>query len=216
MTDASRAKGFSPEEGAFVEGGGGQDLAAIQAPGCPAPSLLTAAAVGALPDEMAGAVLAHLRTCGICRQVSSDLLALETEMDPLREVRILRRVTERRRAPVWRIAAVAASVTIALGGALAAGRAANPGTIPTAVALSRAAVTPPAVTVLRANKLEPRLDSSLLTWRGGSDRFVLDLPRRSSRTRPTTSKRRPRPWNGSPRSTPPAPNRPSISASAGC
>ena len=175
MTDARRAKGFSPDERAFAEDGGGQDLSAIQPPGCPAPSLLAAAAMGALPDDLARPVLAHLRDCGICRQVSSDLLELETEMDPLREVRILRRVTERRRAPVWRMAAVAASVVIALGGALAAGRAANPGTIPTAVAPPRASVAPPAVAVLRPVKLEPRMDSSLLVWRGAGDRFALDL-----------------------------------------
>ena len=174
MTTAARTKGFTPDERAFADGEQGRGLAAIAA-ACPAPALLTAAASGALPDDLAAPVRTHLEGCAICRQVQSDLLALDSEMDALEEVRVRRRVARQRGTPVWRVAALAASVTIAVGGAVLASRAFDAGAVPVAPTVARSATPPPSVRLLVASKLEPRLDASVLTWRGAEDDYMLAL-----------------------------------------
>jgi tetratricopeptide (TPR) repeat protein len=175
MTAAQRAKGLGPDEQAFVDGGPGGRLAAIEATGCPAPALLRAAAVGALPEPLASGVHGHVRSCAICRQLTADLLELDTELDMLEDARIRRRIDRGRRAPLWRVAALAASLTIAAGAGWLALTAADPGPIPPRLALSRPAAPPPSITVLAPDKLEPRVDASALVWRGASDRFQADL-----------------------------------------
>jgi hypothetical protein len=179
MRAAARSNGFTPEEQAFADGEPGRGLAAVENPGCPAPALLCAAANDALPDDLAAHVTSHLAACAICRQVQSDLLALDTELDAFENARIRRRIepqiVRRPRAAMWRVAAIAASVTLAVGGALLATGRFDAGALPPAPGLTRAAVTPPSVGILAASKLEPRLDASLLTWRGGQDDFMVAL-----------------------------------------
>jgi cytochrome c-type biogenesis protein CcmH/NrfG len=174
MTTMARTKGFTPDERAFADGEPGRGLAAIAAD-CPAPALLSAAANGALPDDLAMRVGTHLDGCAICRQVQSDLLAVDVEMDALEDVRVRRRLTRQRGTPVWRIAALAASVTIAAGGATLARRAFDAGAVPAAPAVARSVTPPPSVNLLAASKLEPRLDAAVLTWRGAEDDFMLAL-----------------------------------------
>lgn len=160
---------------AFIDAEEFPDLAAIRITGCPDAALLTAAASGALPGDLAARVSAHLDRCGICRQLQSDLLAIDTEMDELEGARIRRRIRAGRRMPVWRAAAIAASVVIAVSGGLLATRAFDAGPLPSAPAIARASVRPPSVRILTASKLEPRLDASLLTWRGSQDDFMVAL-----------------------------------------
>jgi hypothetical protein len=175
MTAADRAKGLDPDEARLVDGAPGRSLADIVAPGCPPPALLRAASVGALPDEIAGGIGAHVHACAICRQLTADLLDLDTEIDMLEDARIRRRVDRGRRAPVWRIAAIAATVTIAAGGALLVLAASKIGAIPVVDRPARATPRPPFVSILSADKLAPRITAATLVWRGGGDRFELDL-----------------------------------------
>lgn len=175
MTAPARPRDFSPDERAFIEAEEHRALGAIHVTRCPDPALLPAAAMGALPGDLAARVAAHVRGCAICRQLQSDLLAVDVEMDALEDARIRRRIRRARRAPVWRAAAIAASVTIAVSGALLGARAFDAGALPSAPAIARAAVPPPSVRVLAAGKLEPRLDASLLTWRGGENDFAIAL-----------------------------------------
>lgn len=174
MTAAHRARGLSPDEEAFVQDEG-RLLAAIDATGCPPPALLRAAAVDALPPDMAAPVHAHVRACGICRQLTADLLDVDAELDMLEDARIRRRVSGARRTPVWRAVAVAATLVIAAGGAVLASRASNPGVIPTLSSPAAARPAFPTRSILAADKLEPRVDAGMLVWRGGSDHFTLDL-----------------------------------------
>ena len=175
MTAPARTREFSPDERAFIDADEHRDLAAIQAAGCPDAALLSAAAHDALPDDLAAGVSAHLDRCAICRQLQSDLLAIDVEMDALEDARIRRRIRAGRRTAVWRAAALAASVVIAVSGGLLASRAFDAGALPSAPAIARSSVRPPSINILTASKLEPRLDASLLTWRGGQDDFMVAL-----------------------------------------
>ena len=141
MTAPARTRDFSPDERAFIETDEGRDLAAIAATGCPAPAVLSAAAHDAIPGELAAVVSANLERCGICRQLQSDLLAIDPGMDALEEARIRRRIGRPGRTPVWRVAALAASVTIAVSGALLATRVFDAGTLPSAPAYWRICAT---------------------------------------------------------------------------
>ena len=179
MTAADRAKRLEPDEMAFVEDGAGHGLAAIEATGCPGPALLRAAAIGVLPDETATAVVAHVRACAICRQVTTDLLEINTELDMLEDARIRRRIARGRRPAIWRVsrvAALAASMVLAVGATVVVSRGADPGAVPAVAGQRRPVIAMPAgAGVLVAGKLEPRIGAAALTWRGSDDRFAVDL-----------------------------------------
>lgn len=175
MTAPAPTRDLSPDERAFIEAEEHRALGAIHVTCCPDPALLPAAAMGALPDDLAARVAEHLRGCAICRQLQSDLLAVDIEMNALEEARIRRRIRGGPRIALWRAAALAASVGIVVGTALVAPRTFDAGALPLAPRIARPLVSPPSVAILAASKLEPRLDASLLTWRGAEDGFMLAL-----------------------------------------
>lgn len=166
MAAPARTRELGPEERAFVGRDEGRALAAIRVTGCPPPAMLGAAASGALPDDLAAHVTAHLEACAICRQLQADLLAIDPELDALEAARIRRRIGRPARTSLWRGAAIAASLTIAVSGALLGSRAFDAGPVPSTPAIARTSTPPPSVRILAVTKLEPRLDASLLMWRG--------------------------------------------------
>ena len=163
------------DEQAFTHEEAGRSLAAVQAAGCPPPVLLSAAVVDALPGDVAVAVRAHVLACAICRQLSADLLEIEPGIDMLEDARIRRRMDRARRRPMWRVAALAASVVAAAGGAMFLSNAAQLGMIPAAREPVRLAAERPQLPLLVPDKLPPQLRGGALNWRASGNRYELDL-----------------------------------------
>jgi len=174
MMRADGKSALDADERGFVQQDSGRSLAAVEVRGCPAPALLSAAAVDALPADLLAAVLAHLEVCGICRQLSADLQEVEPAFEMMDEARIRRRV-DRRRHPLPRVAALAASLGAAAAAAMLMTNAARPGVIPDVRQPARVVAPGPQVSVLVADKLPPQIGMGALNWRASGDRYELDL-----------------------------------------
>lgn len=78
--------------------------ALLRTAGCPDPAAISAAGAGALPDNLAASLSAHLRECPACRILARDLAATDAAAPtPGERARILARVAERSGGPGLRL-----------------------------------------------------------------------------------------------------------------
>ncbi len=121
MTDDDARLDSGIEEGVRREGVRWREARA----GCPPPDLVMAHASEALPDEVRERLSEHLRGCDACRRLAADADAVELEVPPGVEARVLARVQAPRRFPPGTLWVLAASVLLVCG--LAAMRRLHPG-----------------------------------------------------------------------------------------
>jgi len=175
MMRADRPIDRDDDEQLFLQKEDGRRLSAVEVRGCPRPALLNAAAAGALPAELAAVIQTHVEACVICRQLTADLQEIEPGIDMLEEARVRRRIDRARRRPLWRVAALAASVVVAAGGAMFLSNGARLGPIPAASEPARVVAERAQPPLLAPEKLAPSIRAGALNWRASGDRYELDL-----------------------------------------
>jgi TolA-binding protein len=161
--------------------------------GCPPPRVLRAAKAGALPEEMAEQVAAHVGSCALCSKLLADFEACETqELTPDETQQLYAQIhhaigKEKARAESagwsfrWRPSiALAGIVLLALLGLWRVGHFPASQKIsapPAPPNVAKTSVPEPVQTVFVLTKPQVRLTAAALVWRGsgGNQQFSKDL-----------------------------------------